>query len=59
MENDKKSSTAKSRIPSVAETTAGIEKEQVEQDAKMQETPPKSDESVAFETSMQTTSRTN
>jgi hypothetical protein len=31
----------------VEETTARIEKEQAEQDARMQETPPKSDESIA------------
>jgi hypothetical protein len=56
MRNDEKNPSAKSRIPSVDETTARIEKELTEQGAKTHEALPKSGESNVLETSMQSSS---
>jgi hypothetical protein len=53
MQNDKTNPTAPSRVPSVAETTARLEREEVEHDARMRESSPKSVESTAFNASMQ------
>jgi hypothetical protein len=53
MQNDKTNPTAPSLVPSVDETTAVLEKEETEQDARLQGSPPKSVESTAFNTSMQ------
>ena len=56
MQNDKTNPTASSRIPSVDETTARIMREQAEQDARLQESSPKSVESTASKASMQQSS---
>jgi hypothetical protein len=56
MQNDKTNPTAPSRVPSVAETTARLEREEAEQDARMQETTPKNVESIASKASMQNSS---
>jgi hypothetical protein len=53
MQNDKTNPTVQSRIPSVAETTARFEKEEAEQDTRMQDASFKSDQSTAFKASMQ------
>jgi hypothetical protein len=56
MQNDKTNPTAQSRIPSVAETTARLEREEAEQDARMRESSPNSVEFTAFKASMQNSS---
>ena len=53
MQNDKTNPPVSSLVPSVDETTAMLEKEEAEQDAMMQGSPPKSAESTAFNASMQ------
>ncbi len=55
MQNDKTNPTP-SRVPSVDETTAMLEREETEQDARMRESSPKSVESTAFNASMQSSS---
>jgi hypothetical protein len=53
MQNDKTNSAALPLVPSVDETTAMLEKEEAEQDAKMQGSSPQNVESTAFNASMQ------
>jgi hypothetical protein len=53
MQNDKAKPTAPPLVPSVDETTAILEKEESEQDAKLQGSSPQSVESTAFNASMQ------
>jgi hypothetical protein len=53
MQNDKTNPPVSSLVPSVDETTAMLEKEEAEQDARMQGSPPKNVESTAFNASMQ------
>jgi hypothetical protein len=54
MPNIKRNS--KSRIPSVEETNAGLEKEFAEQDPKAEVSPPKEGDSKALDESMQSSS---
>jgi hypothetical protein len=56
MQNNKKNPNTKSRILSVEETNARIEKEFAEQDAKTEDSPPKSGDSNVLETSMRSSS---
>jgi hypothetical protein len=56
MQNGKTNTTAPSRVPSVDETTAMLEREEAEQDTRMRESSPKSVESTAFNASMQNSS---
>ncbi len=56
MQNDKTNLPASFRVPSVEETTAMLETEEREQDARMQELPSKSVDSNAFNASMQNSS---
>jgi hypothetical protein len=53
MQNDKTNPAALPLVPSVDETTAMLEKEEAEQDAKMQGSSPQGVESTAFNASMQ------
>ncbi len=53
MQNDKTNPPASSLVPSVDETTAILEKEQAEQNARMRGSSPTSVESAAFNASMQ------
>jgi hypothetical protein len=48
MQNDETNLAAAPLVPSVDETTATLEKEEAEQDAKMQGSSPQSVESTAF-----------
>jgi hypothetical protein len=54
MPNNKKN--PKSRIPSIEETNAELEKEFAQQDSKAEDLPPKEGDSNALETSMQSSS---
>ncbi len=54
MPNTKKNS--RSRIPSVEETNAGLEKEFAQQDPKVKDLPPKEGDSKALDESMQSSS---
>ncbi len=56
MQNNKKNPNTKSRILSVEETNARIEKEFAEQDAKTEVSPPKIGDANVLETSMQSSS---
>jgi hypothetical protein len=56
MQNDKTNPPASSRVPSVEEIAAMLEREEAEQDARMRESSPKSVESTAFNASMQNSS---
>jgi hypothetical protein len=53
MQNDKTNPLPSLLVPSVDQTTAMLEKEESEQDARMQGSPPTSVESAAFDASMQ------
>jgi hypothetical protein len=56
MQNDKTNLLVSSLVPSVDETTAMLEREEVEQDARMQESSPQGVDSTASPASMQTKS---
>ena len=53
MQNDKTNPLPSPLVPSVEQTTAMLEKEETEQDAQMQGSPPTGVESAAFTASMQ------
>ncbi len=53
MQNDKTNSLPSPLVPSVDQTTAMLEKEETEQDAQMQGSPPTGVESAAFGASVQ------